>query len=190
MNIRSRLRAARRALPPEQRADAAMAVAKHLVAYIGQVRSPRIAAFCAADGEADPGPFMTAARNMGATLYLPVLAPVSGPGMRFVETEAGQPLIPNRFGIPEPQSGKTLHPAFLSLALVPLVGFDSAGNRLGMGAGYYDRCFGFLRHRTHWRRPRLVGVAYDFQQIDHIDAQPWDVPLEGVVTESGLFFFN
>ncbi len=190
MSIRSKLRAARRALPSEQRADAAMAIARHLVAHIGQVRSPRIAAFCASDGEADPGPFMALARDMGATLYLPVLNTVIGPGMRFVQTEAGQALMPNRFGIPEPQSGKTVHPAFLSLVLVPLVGFDSDGNRLGMGAGYYDRCFSFLHHRIQWRRPRLVGVAYDFQQLEHIDAQPWDVPLDGVVTESGLFFFR
>ena len=74
--------------------------------------------------------------------------------------------------------------------LVPLVGFDGAGNRLGMGAGYYDRTFAFRHARRHWRGPRLIGVAYDCQEVDAIDDRAWDVPLDGVVTESGVRMFE
>jgi len=71
--------------------------------------------------------------------------------------------------------------------LVPVVGFDRRGNRLGMGAGFYDRA---LRRRLDagrpWRRPRLVGVAFARQELPGIAASAWDVPLDLIVTELGL----
>jgi len=68
--------------------------------------------------------------------------------------------------------------------LVPLVAFDDAGNRLGMGAGYYDRSFAFRRAAPS--PPLLVGVGYEFQRVPALAAQPWDVPLDAVLTERGL----
>ena len=65
--------------------------------------------------------------------------------------------------------------------------FDASGERLGMGAGFYDRHFSFLKHRSAWRRPRLLGLAYEFQRTSGIDVRPWDVPLWGVVTELGVY---
>jgi len=76
--------------------------------------------------------------------------------------------------------------AALDIALVPLVAFDDYGRRLGMGGGYYDRTFAYLRHREHWRRPKLIGVAFEFQRVAELPAQPWDVPLDGIITEKGL----
>jgi 5-formyltetrahydrofolate cyclo-ligase len=73
--------------------------------------------------------------------------------------------------------------------LAPLVAFDRSGNRLGMGGGYYDRSFAYLRHRVHWRRPRLIGYAYGFQEVQALERAHWDVPLSGVVTELGLRLF-
>ncbi len=73
----------------------------------------------------------------------------------------------------------------LDLVFVPLVGFDATGMRLGMGAGYYDRAFAFLRQRRHWRHPRLIGLAYSFQQVPHIEGAPHDVRLNCVITEKG-----
>jgi 5-formyltetrahydrofolate cyclo-ligase len=75
----------------------------------------------------------------------------------------------------------------LDVVVLPLVGFDRRGNRLGMGAGYYDRA---LRRRLdttrHWRRPRLVGVAFACQELPAIPVSPWDVPLDLIVTEHGV----
>ena len=64
--------------------------------------------------------------------------------------------------------------------------FDARGARLGMGAGFYDRHFSFLLRRGAWRRPRLVGLAYGFQQVSRLPQEPWDVPLWGVVSDAGV----
>ena len=75
----------------------------------------------------------------------------------------------------------------MAAIVLPLVGFDAAGNRLGMGAGFYDRHFAFLRHRRTWHRPLLVGVAFDVQRIERLTEGLHDVQLFGVVTERGVY---
>jgi 5-formyltetrahydrofolate cyclo-ligase len=66
------------------------------------------------------------------------------------------------------------------------VGFDDNGVRIGVGRGYYDRCFRFLRTRTYWRHPKLFGVAYELQRVPLQTRQSWDIPLWGAVTEAGV----
>jgi 5-formyltetrahydrofolate cyclo-ligase len=68
------------------------------------------------------------------------------------------------------------------------VGFDVECNRLGMGGGFYDRTLSYLRQRTHWRRPRLIGIAHACQRLDRIDPRPWDIPLDGVATEERIYW--
>ena len=92
--------------------------------------------------------------------------------MRFVEPGDG---------------GDTIDARWLDLVLMPLVGFDADDNRLGMGAGFYDRKFAFLRHRRAWHRPLLLGIAFDAQRMERFDAAPHDVPLWGVVTERAVY---
>ena len=69
------------------------------------------------------------------------------------------------------------------MVLVPLLGFDRGGHRLGFGGGYYDRSFSFLQGRVDVGKPVLVGVGYAMQEVERIDAQPWDVRLDYVATE-------
>ena len=88
----------------------------------------------------------------------------------------------NRFGIPEPLQGKVCPPRVLSLVLLPLVAFDTGGNRLGMGKGYYDHTFAFLRCSQR-RRPVLLGLAHECQRVDALDTASWDVPLQAIVTD-------
>jgi 5-formyltetrahydrofolate cyclo-ligase len=83
----------------------------------------------------------------------------------------------------EPKLGARVDARELDLVLTPLVAFDERGVRLGVGRGYYDRTFKFLRHRSHWRRPKLLGVAYELQLVGPLTPSSWDVPLWGVVTE-------
>ena len=70
--------------------------------------------------------------------------------------------------------------------LTPLVGFDDNGNRIGRGAGFYDRHFAFLRHRRSWHRPLMLGLAFELQRVEFLPAKPSDVPLWGIVTERGI----
>jgi 5-formyltetrahydrofolate cyclo-ligase len=108
--------------------------------------------------------------------------------MLFAPWADGATRRTNAFGIVEPGTAAGARPVIgLDVVVLPVVGFDPRGNRLGMGAGYYDRA---LRRRLErgaaWRRPLLVGVAFACQQLDDIPASPWDVPLDLVVTERGV----
>ena len=104
--------------------------------------------------------------------------------MQFVQL--GSNKRTNRLGIDEPQGLRTLAPRRLDIVFLPLVGFDAHGVRLGAGGGYYDRAFAFRRWRRAWHAPRLIGIAYSFQQVDTLMAAAHDVLLDAVVTEKGM----
>ena len=106
--------------------------------------------------------------------------------LKFAPWKFGDDVIPNGFGIPEPAGAEQLEPAAMDVVLLPLVAFDRRGNRLGSGAGYYDRSFEFLRERVRPSKPLLVGVAYGFQEVEAMHVQPWDVPLDFIATEGEL----
>lgn len=102
--------------------------------------------------------------------------------MRFAADDSPR-MMRNRFGIPEPAQSRRQPPGMLDLVVVPLVGFDAACNRMGMGGGFYDRSFAYRLTRRH-AGPRLVGLAFDCQQVAELPVAPWDVPLDVIVTES------
>jgi 5-formyltetrahydrofolate cyclo-ligase len=179
--IRHELRAKRRALPAAARARADRAIHTHIRHLPEYRRARRVALFLAFDGEPSLAPLAKSARRQRKQLYVPVLR---GMTMSFAELEPGATLAPNFFGILEPKLGAKIDARKLDLVLTPLVAFDERGVRLGVGRGYYDRAFKFLRHRSHWRRPKLLGVAYELQRVGPLMPSSWDVPLWGVVTEA------
>jgi 5-formyltetrahydrofolate cyclo-ligase len=184
--LRQQLRAARRALSPEARLDAAISAAMKLCASAAYKEARRIAVYMAMDGELDPTPLVMRARTDEREVYLPVLPPLEG-AMSFRPWNVDTPLVANRFGIPEPKfpdGGRMAKD--MDLVITPLVGFDLAGNRLGMGAGFYDRTFGFLRHMEK-PRPLLIGYAYEMQKVPALAAESWDVPLAAVATEQHFY---
>ena len=125
-------------------------------------------------------------RGQGRQVLLPAL---HGDTLWFLPCDRHTPLAPNRFGIPEPDVAPEARcrPRDLDLVLMPLVAFDASGNRLGMGGGFYDRTFSYLRNRTFWKKPMLLGVAYEFQRLETIASHPWDIPLQGIATEKRLW---
>lgn len=186
--LRHRLRAERRSLPPRQRAEAGEAAARAIERSGILEQGQRLAAFLPSDGEIETAALIELAWREGKQVYLPVLPP-SGPNrLWFRRYLPNSRLVPNRYGIAEPVRApdSDLAGRHLDLVFAPLVAFDRRGNRLGMGGGYYDRSFAFLRRRTRWRQPRLIGLGYAFQEVDALPAEPWDVPLWGVATERGL----
>jgi 5-formyltetrahydrofolate cyclo-ligase len=180
--LRNELRAKRRALPDAARAQADRAILAHIRSLPEFRRARRVALFMAFDGEPSLAPLIESAR-LRKHLYVPVLR---GMTMTFAELLPSATLAPNFFGILEPQLGAKIDARKLDLVLTPLVGFDDHGVRIGVGRGYYDRCFRFLRHRAHWRRPKLLGVAYELQRVPPLVPSSWDVPLWGAVTERGV----
>ncbi len=179
--LRRELRAKRRAMPAAIRAQADRAILAHLRHLPQFRRARRVALFLAFDGEPSLAPLVETARRQRKRLYVPVLR---GLTMSFAELEPGATLAANFFGIMEPKLGARIDARELDLVLTPLVAFDDRGVRLGVGRGYYDRTFRFLRHRSHWRRPKLLGVAYELQRIGPLTPSSWDVPLWGAVTEA------
>ncbi len=181
--LRRELRAKRRALSGPARAHADRAIQAHIRSLPEFRRARRVALFMPFDGEPSLAALVELARRRHKLLYVPVLR---GMTMTFAELEPGAALAANFFGILEPKLGAKIGASQLDIVLTPLVGFDERGVRLGVGRGYYDRCFRFLRHRTHWRRPKLLGVAYELQRVPPLTPSSWDVPLWAVVTERGV----
>ncbi|MFZ5593531.1 MAG: 5-formyltetrahydrofolate cyclo-ligase [Pseudomonadota bacterium] len=187
--LRKLMRARRAALSETERDEAALSVAERIAATNWFRRSRHIACYLPQNGELDPTPLMQRAWAMGKICYLPVLNTLHANRMWFVPYSAGDKLIPNRYGIPEPITSRhRLSAHKLDLVLTPLVAFDAQGNRLGQGGGFYDQTFAFLRHRRHWRKPRLIGIAYEFQRVARLQNHDWDVPLYAVATETTLYF--
>lgn len=184
---RRRLRERRRALIGAERRVAQARLARELLRLPAYRRARCIAVYFGIDGEVDLDSVIADARRRHKAVFAPVLA---GAGLRFVEIPAQRALSPNRYGIPEPRHGRQLDPRRLDLVLTPVVGFDCRGTRLGMGKGYYDRTFAFLKLRGRWIRPKLVGIAFAFQELSAIVAQSWDVRLWAAVTDRGVHRFE
>lgn len=144
-----------------------------------------LSAFWPFDGEPDVRPALQILSRRGLQIALPVI--VDTTNGRSLEFRLWHPCVPmkkNLFGIEEPGAGEVVLLKDLDLALLPLVAWDEKGQRLGMGAGYYDRALADLAHH---QRPLLVGVAYEFQKVDRVPTEPWDIRMHQMITEKGRF---
>lgn len=182
--LRKELRQRRRALTPAQQTQASALVLRHLLRFPAFMRGSRIALYIANDGEVDPAPIAQQLWHMGKQCYLPVLRPGAERELWFVEFTPNTQLIPNRFGIPEPDHGVAhkLPTHLLDVVLMPLVGFDRKGSRLGMGGGFYDTTFAFKRDKP-LGKPLLIGLAHSCQEVEELQVDNWDVPLAAIATE-------
>jgi 5-formyltetrahydrofolate cyclo-ligase len=185
--LRRQLRQQRRALSHEQQQYHARCAVREVLRNPVLQRARRIALFLSQDGELDTRGLTLALWRRQRRLWLPVIQ--RGGRMRFAEYQPHSRMRANRFGIAEPKVAlKALaQPQGFDVVFVPLVGFDAQGHRLGMGGGFYDRSFAFRRQVR--QRPLLIGWAHGCQQVDALPSQPWDVNLDGVVTEQGVRWF-
>jgi 5-formyltetrahydrofolate cyclo-ligase len=183
---RKRLRAMRAELNASERmaaADALVAMLEQLPEFLVDMR---IAGYWAVAGEMPLHAVYASLRKRDQHYYLPVVD--NSDTLQFAAWKPGAALRHNRYGIPEPEvaSGELLPPAELDVVLLPLLGFDRGGNRLGMGAGYYDRSFAFLRKAQRPAWPVLVGIGYHFQEVPELAAEMWDVKLDFIATDREL----
>jgi 5-formyltetrahydrofolate cyclo-ligase len=179
-SLRRQLRIARRALPAAERIAAADALAAHLLALPFAPAEGFVAGYWALDGEIALHAWQLRLPRT-CTYCLPVLG--DDERLRFAPWIPGAPLRSNRYGIPEPDvaTDALRAPEEMTLAVVPLVGFDGRGHRLGMGGGWYDRSFAF-RH-TKNAPPWLVGAGFSVQRVEMLTPETWDVRLDAVCTE-------
>jgi 5-formyltetrahydrofolate cyclo-ligase len=183
--LRASLNARRRLVPPGERARAALLVARNVDRLLHLRAGWRIAAYAALPWELDAAPLIALAQSRGCRVYVPRIDRRRGSrDMRFVAIDG--PWRHNRLGIAEPTGSATLAARCLDVVFLPLVGFDRHGVRLGTGGGFYDHAFAFRKLRQAWHAPRLIGLAYSFQQLERLTAARHDVPLDAVVTEVGI----
>ncbi len=181
------MRARRRALSAAELRAASQRIARHILSA-GRLRpGQRIAIYVARGGEVDPAPLARALLQRGCSLWLPRITSMRGARMSFAPALPRRRL--NRLGIPEPRTCQRLAAHWLHIVVLPLVAFDSSGNRLGQGAVYYDRALAFRLRRRTWRGPWLLGLAHRFQQCAVLGRGRYDVSLDAVATEDGLIRF-
>lgn len=180
------LRRRRNALDDGRQAQAAAGLAAQLRSLPVFARSGRVAFYLANDGEIDPGKALDWRLTHGRRCYAPVI--VAGEKkLRFAEITAHTRFRRNRFGIAEPRvaAGQLLEGRELDLALLPLVGFDRHGNRIGMGGGFYDATFSDAA--CGGDAPELIGLAHESQRLERVHADRWDIPVSAVVTDRRIY---
>lgn len=177
--LRAQALSRRDALAPEWRIETSLGLAT-AAGKIDFDPGTAISGFLPIRSELDLRPLMDALRKKGARLCLPAI--LDGETIVFRELVRGAPMIDMGFGTSGPgPEAEILDPKIM---LVPLAAFDARGQRIGYGAGYYDRAISRLKAKNI--DPRLIGIAFDCQQVDAVPAEPHDVPLHEMLTESGL----
>ena len=187
VQLRKLLRSKRRSLSSSQQIQAAQQLYQQLAQHQLFRRAQHVAFYLASDGEIDPALLMREAWRRGKHVYLPVLARWPKTTMVFQRVRPIQQWEKNRFGILQPRWCVADQRSIWALDAVflPLVGFDQQGGRLGMGGGFYDRCFAQLHQRHHLTTPQRIGLAHACQQVEQLPVASWDVPLHAVVTDLG-----
>ena len=184
--LRTELRARRAALTAAERIAASQTLLEQLEQVPEFLTDPRIGGYWAIAGELPLAAVIAGLRTRGQAYCLPIVGAAGQ--LSFAPWTPGMAITMNRYGIPEPECTREQHlgPDQLDVVLVPLLGFDRAGHRLGFGGGYYDRSFAFLQGRSGAARPILIGIGYAIQQVPAIETMPWDVHLDYIATEREL----
>lgn len=172
--LRQDLRLKRKSLSTEQQLAAASSLATNINSLSQLRQAKSIGTYIVNDGEIDPAQLVAQAWQNKQAVYLPKIK--TNNDMVFNRFKRDSLLEKNQYGIPESTSDEFAED--LDIILVPLVGFDSNGNRLGMGGGYYDR------YLANHKYTYLIGLAHQCQQVEELDVKSWDIPLNVIVTDA------
>jgi len=199
-DLRTRIIKQRMSLNKSEQHTLSKKIAAHIESLPLFQQSQHIAFYIAVNGEANSHPLLELAWAHNKNCYLPTLDTTTFNTLHFLPYASDTILQPNRYDIPEPiiNEATTFFPTEqLDLILTPLVAFDPNGNRLGMGGGYYDRTFAFLKtpkeqtsSTPQTQKPTLLGLAYEFQKVDHLPPEDWDVPLTITATDIQIYSHN
>ena len=186
--LRKHLRERRKALSAEQQDAAAHRLLEQFQAFHRSHSVTRIGAFIANDGEINPHLIIKYCWSTNIDVALPVLDPNKQGHLLFVDYSPNCPMHVNQYGIPEPvlTDNNQVNLSSISHLLMPLVGFDPNGHRLGMGGGYYDRTLA----QQGTSGPQLVGVAHEEQMCESLPVEPWDIPLQYILTSQRYWSFS
>lgn len=179
--VRKALITARKTLPPEQRTALRDALAARLATDLPELRQHELGFYWPIQGEPDLRGFVKDRIAEGASAALPVVVAKRQP-VEFWRWEPRMRMVKGDSGIPQPPAREPVGPTAL---LVPLVGFDENGYRLGYGAGYYDRTLAMLDPK-----PLCVGIGLELGRLPSIHPRPHDIPMDVIVTEHQTLNFR
>ncbi|BBG59601.1 5-formyltetrahydrofolate cyclo-ligase [Providencia rustigianii] len=186
--IRKSIREARRKLSAEIQSDAAQKIIQHILNHPKISQANTIALFLSFDGEIDTRPLIHTLWQNGKQVYLPVIHPFSPHHLLFLRYTPETVLVKNKFNIEEPPLNvlDVLPIEKLDIMMVPLVAFDTQGQRLGMGGGFYDRTL------ANWQKTGFfpIGLAHDCQQVDNLPTAHWDIPLPEIITPKKIWHWS
>ncbi|KKO45667.1 5-formyltetrahydrofolate cyclo-ligase [Arsukibacterium ikkense] len=187
--IRQHARQLRQQLPAATRASAATELVQQVFDQAELTSKQHFALYLANDAELNTEPLIKALWQAGKDVYLPVLHPFCPGYLLFLHYDSTTELRANHFGIPEPRlnCANVIPVAQLDVIFAPLVAFDAAGNRLGMGGGFYDRTLAQLPRHSPCQ---VIGLAHNCQQVAAVPVEPWDIPLQQVITPAKYFDFR
>ena len=175
---RERLIAARAALSPDVLEARRLRIDRYLELSFPGLANSRLAFCWPIKGEYDARHFARTLRDKGALTALPVVVAPRTP-LRFREWHPGVELAKGPLDIPYPANSSEVTP---SSVLLPMNGWDRQGYRLGYGGGFFDRTLASLA-----KKPIVIGIAYEMARMETIHPQSWDIPVDYVVTEAGVY---
>lgn len=189
--LRRELQQRRLALSELDLERAGQQVSEHLLSLPQVQQATTIGGYFSVNNELATGPILASLLEQQKQLALPVLHPFCKGHLLFLNYDKNTRFVPNRYQIPEPELNcQHIVPlSQLQVLLVPLVGFDAHGNRMGMGGGFYDRTLSGWQQGRH---PNLlpIGLAHNVQQVDNIPTAGWDVPLPMIITPYKIWHFS
>jgi len=180
--LRNAGRVARETLSDRERYLASEKIAENVIRSCWFQRASFVACYLSTPDEVATWSIIQRAWNMKKRIFAPVLK--KNGSMQFCELTTDTSIRVNQLGIAEPISDEIISPRMLDIVITPVVAFDDTGHRVGMGGGYFDRTFSFLRGRKHLFHPKLIGVAFACQKVEKISPNPWDIPLFDTINEA------
>lgn len=194
-NIRQEIRYKRSQLSSLYQQEQCVLLREKLIAQKEVKHVTKIAIYLANDGELDTSPFINWCWTNKVSVYLPVIHPFSKGNLLFLRYEKTSTLILNKYGISEPTLDvrNIITVDKLDIIFTPLVAFDTGGNRLGMGGGFYDRTLAnwhIQYQQNKQTKPLPIGLAHDCQKVEKIPFEIWDIPLPKIITPTTSYNFD
>ncbi|MEC5208985.1 5-formyltetrahydrofolate cyclo-ligase [Psychrobacter sp. PL15] len=184
----------RRQLTAEERQQRARDASLHLIKLQRLPANARIGLYYDGFGELPTQPLLDWCQRLSYQPYLPVVGSLGNKDkrLRFVPIYHTKFLnIPTRIhslGMKQNHHRRLLWARELDVIICPLTAVDKNGNRMGMGGGFYDTTLA-KSYQSGYKKPLKIGWCYDFQVVEQLQCQPWDVPLDGLITPSGIRWF-
>ncbi len=190
--LRRKIRQQRRELSPNLRHQAQFAIVRQIRKQPFFLHAKKVGLYLDAFGEVPTQALIRLCLQLRKSIYLPVVIAIDQPlAWAQIHKRSHLRMTRHRFGMRQPTKQRGALVTDLDVLFMPLVAFDRAGHRLGMGGGFYDRSLshcqkkpihGKRHHGYHHKKPFRIGLAYDFQCVDQLQVNPWDIPLHAVTT--------